>query len=686
MDKIKQSGMLDMQKLKEGASVAGTKSFQLAKGAGHGIMKTGEGIKNIPDSYNQLTEKFHSHKFNPDEELISQYKTDLKQAVAGLKHIRRQLKKLSYDHWRLLFKINLKIVDDFLALVGPNSLNFKGIEKYYHDWYEYQASQPIPLVHPLDRRFLIDSVNIQLNDYLCSVTALQSEIVNDWESQYDRLSMQIDEVITYCKQALKLVKLWFKKKMVSDKLTRKIDKINSNATLDESQQLKLTELELQLSQANDEFSKIANKTKAVLPNLVSFLDEFVDTLTKLILSKQIQTYDIIRSSFMNFATYFGQVNLEVRKDGSPKEEGTLESTNDSHIQSYQQIIDEWETVSTPIRLQIESFITLIYNKKPELLDNQINDQDESSKASKLVDGITKKITTRKFTFKGKDLQNGLFVDYLESDPLQSFTKYFDETLNRSETYHPRKLVNYTDLVVTPPDVNKPVPPLPPRSNIVENRSYIPLPHELKPSITVSKSSFGSPPSTPYYVQRNFTTDSIDSTASSSGDDDDASSVISETASDVSSLVSNDILERSGKENIQRQLQKLYNSQKNEIKVAPISPDGHYHIHTHAANDALSLPSTMTTKLAEYNRLFDKIIAATKKSTSPPKHAKAKYDFKGDKPGDLSFKADDDIEILLDFQSINTLYDKNNSNWLIGLIRSSDPNYRVGFVPNNYLSL
>ena len=63
---------------------------------------------------------------------------------------------------------------------------------------------------------------------------------------------------------------------------------------------------------------------------------------------------------------------------------------------------------------------------------------------------------------------------------------------------------------------------------------------------------------------------------------------------------------------------------------------------------------------------------------------AKYDFSGYEPGDLSFKQGDNIEILLDFQNIDTLYHSDELNWLIGVSRIDDESYRIGFVPNNYV--
>ena len=56
---------------------------------------------------------------------------------------------------------------------------------------------------------------------------------------------------------------------------------------------------------------------------------------------------------------------------------------------------------------------------------------------------------------------------------------------------------------------------------------------------------------------------------------------------------------------------------------------------------------------------------------------AKYDFSGYEPGDLSFKQGDNIEILLDFQNIDTLYHSDELNWLIGVSRIDDESYRIG---------
>lgn len=61
-----------------------------------------------------------------------------------------------------------------------------------------------------------------------------------------------------------------------------------------------------------------------------------------------------------------------------------------------------------------------------------------------------------------------------------------------------------------------------------------------------------------------------------------------------------------------------------------------------------------------------------------------HDFSGIEPGDLSFKQGDKIEVLLDFQNIDTLYSSDGVNWVVGLSRVDENNYRIGFVPNTYI--
>ena len=75
-----------------------------------------------------------------------------------------------------------------------------------------------------------------------------------------------------------------------------------------------------------------------MPNIVSFLDEFVENITKMILCQQLETFKKLTDTFQYFTEFYGLI-----KENSPK--------------SYTEIIDDWELNSTATRLQIESLLT-----------------------------------------------------------------------------------------------------------------------------------------------------------------------------------------------------------------------------------------------------------------------------------------------------------------------------------------
>lgn len=92
--------------------------------------------------------------------------------------------------------------------------------------------------------------------------------------------------------------------------------------------------------------------------------------------------------------------------------------------------------------------------------------------------------------------------------------------------------------------------------------------------------------------------------------------------------------------------------------------------------------TRAYELSLWQKFFDKL----DKSASTERVAK--YDFDGRHVGDLSFKQGDTIEIIFDFQRVDSLYLQDNHNWLIGIIRGDDSantlSCRIGLVPSNYL--
>lgn len=93
-------------------------------------------------------------------------------------------------------------------------------------------------------------------------------------------------------------------------------------------------------------------------------------------------------------------------------------------------------------------------------------------------------------------------------------------------------------------------------------------------------------------------------------------------------------------------------------------------------------SSVTYKLEQLNKFFDKILNYTDSTQIERKILQAKYNFAGVEPGDLSFNGGDQVEILFDFQAVDSLYNSSNENWLVGMIKS-EQNCRIGFVPSNY---
>lgn len=659
-----------MNKLKDGANYVGsnvksvsttatTKTKQLGGATTKNLKSIGTNFKDFGEKY---TEKLHKHEYSSDEELITHYHNDLVGLLKGLKMIKFLINKLTNSYYPSLFKINESIAIYLIKLIGENSLNFAGIETFYQDWDKYNSNNEVFQIHPQEKNFTINSINLQLVNYFKTLQDLKLEILDDWKLHTQSLIDQINQAIKYIKNTLNLIKLWFKKKLKCDILIRNIDSLNNKSVLSDKNQQDMSTYQIKLQEAQSSFEKINHKTKSILPHFFNFLDEFVDTITKILFLKQCQTMQTIANHFEYFVTFYGEFS-----------------------KNHQNIVEDWENSFTPTKIQIESFISILYNKKPELIDQEVDDKDQSSKITKMVDKMTGKMTNKTFQFKGDDLANGAFDGYLAADPLDSYIKYYDYGLNRSQTYHPKKMIPESELIVIPANVNKDVPPLPPRSNIVENKLALPLQLPKTPLLS-QRSSVISPvnriksPLSPTFDQL----DRYDNYLDESDEDDissSSSSIMSESEYDASSLSTQDILRNSNEDYIERELIKVYNSDKNEIKIAPTSKTKTIQVNPHSN---IETPTTITHKLDEYQELFNRLINHNKYSET--RTAIAKLDFDGQEPGDLSFKSNDAIEILFDFQSAGSLYKSTERNWLIGLIKSSDENYRVGFVPNNYLSL
>ncbi|KAK6454434.1 uncharacterized protein RJT20DRAFT_58553 [Scheffersomyces xylosifermentans] len=619
---------------------------------------------NVVDTVSTVTDKVvHvavQREYDKDDELISHYEHDLKKAKSGLNYIVSSNKKLAKTHWPRLFTINIHIVQSFISIIGADSLSFKGIEEYYNDFDKFQAASEVPMVHPKEKQFLIDSVNQELYNYLSSLEEVKSKVSRDWDLHQESLKLRVSEMVKYLNDTLKLIKKRNKKKNEYEKTERKITKLMKRTTpLDDKEQASLSKHEADLKVQEKEYNKLNEKLKSILPHVIQFLDEFVESITQLLLCQQVQTYKDINRSLDYFCNFHGFLE---------KEDG------DDAIQSYEHIMSQWEEITTPTRLQIESFISIIYDKNPELIDTEIDEKDKTSQAAKMWNKLTDKVVEKKHTVKSKDHVNGVFSDVMASDPLASFIQYQDPNSNISDTYHPNKVVDIDDILVQPPILKGKSPELPPRTNTAHTNKALPL-------VEANKVTTPLPPiprnryQTLEMSSRNDSMESIHS---------DSDSIISDTSThSVSSISSDIVLHHSTPEAVNKNLKKIYNSSKNNIKYAPIpEPLTNHDIHP---TDTITFDktTTVTYKLHQFNKFFEKILALSESMQVDRKVLEAKYDFPGLEPGDLSFHKGDQIEIIFDFQSIDTLYSNDQKNWIIGATKTSSENFRIGFVPSNY---
>ncbi|EMG47194.1 hypothetical protein G210_2499 [Candida maltosa Xu316] len=515
-------------------------------------------------SYNiKDTVTFHKRDYDKDDELIEIYHHDLKQSMSGLKYIISQNHHLSKQFLPHMLSMNMKIVKNFINLIGPNSLYFDGINDYYHAFDDWQATQEIPHVHPKEMQFLNDSVNEELYNYLVTVENLKFNLEMQWEDHDESIKIRVGEMKKFLKKANKLISKRDRKRTDQDHLHRRIEKMKQKSVpFDEKDEAKLKKLEDEFETVNTTFTKYNKRCLELLPTIVSLLDEFIEGITKMILFQQLESYQLLSDTFEYFSVFYGFV-----EKAAPE--------------SYQQIIDEWEQSNTKTRLRIESFVGIIRDKNPELIDQEINDEDPSSKYYKFWRNMNNKIIEKKHIVKPKDKSSGIFNDTLEIDPLIAFATYDDPSMNLSETYHPHKYLSQDDVTI-PPVTKTKGPELPPRSNMALVK---------KPEVYATPLAPISP-SQMYIIPRDDIDDGSEDSVFLSDDNGTVDeSVLSDTSS-VSSVSSTPTTTYNNKETADVKLRKIYNGSKNDIKKAPITAKP-------VTNPALVVdnPITMTYKLS-----------------------------------------------------------------------------------------
>lgn len=591
-----------------------------------------------------------------DDELIAGFDHDVKQVIKAMKFLENQQQRMATKYWPYFFKSGTNVAKVFLQLVGEDSLTFKDIEKDYDEFDRLQITSETVLVHPKERQFVIPSNHLELINYLAALDQLQARVVFLADTHSKQLKSKTKALTTHLKHTLKVVKARNKYKDKCAKLEWKTDRLAKKKTpLSNQEQKDLSALQSELNATTNVFSNTNERLKKIAPELMTLVEEFVDDLTKWIVCNQDQITREITDALKYYAVYHGYAKTTSKQN-----------TEDS-LATYDEIIDKWETEGTNVRLQVESFIKTIYDKNPDILDKEVDDKDTKLKVSKAWTSLALKVTEKLHTVKAQDLQNGIFSDHMVADPLTSFVKYLDLSMNVSETYHPLKVLDYELVHPDLPQALSP-PPLPPR----DDNHQIALP-------VVSPSA-----STPYATGTSLSSDTLDSIHSDSelslgsGESD----IESDLETELSSLL---LSESNNPDRAERQIIKVYNSGKNDITEAPVDYSqwrnlDRYTNRTNVFDDK----NTVSYKLQELNNFFQKALANAQeyKETQGKQILVAKKDFVGVEPGDLSFLEGDKIEVVFDLQSVSLSYNEDGRNWFVGATGDAD-HKRVGFAPNTH---
>ncbi|CAK9439618.1 uncharacterized protein LODBEIA_P37180 [Lodderomyces beijingensis] len=602
------------------------------------------------------TVTFYHRDLDLNDRLLSDYKHDIKQARSGLKHLVAQNNQLFKKLIPGILAINAKAARDFTKLIGPGSLQFENIEKFYHELDEYEAQSIVPHVHPKERQFLIESVNEELYQYTSAIETLRHHLKSEGEWFADSMAPKIKNMKKRLDETLKLINKRDRSREDHDRLDRKIAKLNQKQPpLSEKDQQHLEKLQTQFDNVDKEFNALDFKAITLLPHIMSLLDEFMENVVEILIFRQTNTFAKITETLKYYAVFYGMVD-----DVIPS--------------SYENIINEWEQDATTIRLQIESFLHVVQHKNGQVMDEEIDDADKASKTHKFWVTLSTKMQEKKHTVKPFNPQEGMFNTHAAIDPIVAYEKYQNPQANQLETYHPRKILSIDDVIV--PEVEKvlPVPPqLPPRQGTAFNSSMLQRPYPLN--------TMPSQPHTIYSQNFDASLESLSLSDDMDDNDDDVSSVMSDS-SDLTSLSAPSMHHSIDKtHSVEKPLRKIINSSKNAIRVAPVTTSVWFDTPIVENASLHTTPMTEAYKLAAWEKFFSRLDKSKKIAKV------AKYDFKGQETGDLSFVKGDTVEVVFNFQSVDTLYMRDNLNWCVGVKRSEDATskeYRIGLVPNNYL--
>ena len=97
---------------------------------------------------------------------------------------------------------------------------------------------------------------------------------------------------TQLKDSLNLIRLRNKKKREKEIIEGKISKLMlKTSPLDDKELVKLDKLEAKLKSVVPVYTAIDTKTKTLLPSVITYFEEFLDNVTKLIICEQNKIYN-----------------------------------------------------------------------------------------------------------------------------------------------------------------------------------------------------------------------------------------------------------------------------------------------------------------------------------------------------------------------------------------------------------
>lgn len=647
---------MSVNKLKGNISHLGTSIGKAGTSIGKAV---GDAGANVTYTVKNTVKK---RNFDTDDELINQYQHDIKRANKALTYILHQIHRFANVGIPKMFKSHMKSIELFVKLIGANALQFEGIDEYYHVFDTLQKQLEFPLVHPKEMQFDIPALNEQLYNYMVTIDKLTLGTLDDWDIFYQENKLRIIEMQGHLKSCLKLIKKRNQKQDKYESLYKKLDKLMKKTTpLDDKEQVKMTTLEKDLKDVKIVYELLDEKTRTILPHIYVCLEEFIDSLSKILVFKQLDTYKAIYTAINYFIEYYG-----------------LLSDKESNANDYQSIIDVWENAMTPVRLQIETFINIIHDKNPELINEEIDDKDKTSSTNKFWNKVSRKMTEKTFKLNPKDHRNGLFNGHLIVDQLDAFIQYYDPNSNVLETYHPTKLIQIDQVNIPVPQIlensAKDLPPLPPRQNTARALSSPNTPRIGLP-VSLPLSPIQSIPSSTNFSMdksQSFESDNESMESESIMSDDDLDND-SDSLTDLSTMTTSKYVSDNSKDRMTRHLSKVYNSSKNKITQAPIHIPPLEFITYPRKSDTFSQTSSVTYKLDEFHKFFSKL----NRLEIVNKTLEAKYDFDGVNPGDLSFKKGDKIDIVFEFNTSSP----SDGIWLIGVVEGEVN--RIGLVPSTY---